>query len=161
MTRSLPDPSLAPFDPEIERTLTHIRQARRQLAFVNSESGLLEEHSNLLSPSIRDHHSLINEETLYSSMGSAEISVSDSGDDTMADLPRRITLREAGAPDINLQPIKIQYPALDPNFELKTGTINLLPKYNGLPGEDPWCTKLQSHFCNSSQLTSKCTGSSK
>ncbi|KAL4373212.1 hypothetical protein AHAS_Ahas05G0059200, partial [Arachis hypogaea] len=26
---------------------------------------------------------------------------------------------------------------LDPNFELKPGTINLLPKYNGLPGKDP------------------------
>ncbi|QHO41637.1 uncharacterized protein LOC107488621 isoform X1 [Arachis duranensis] len=24
-----------------------------------------------------------------------------------------------------------------------------------------WCTKFQSHFCNSAQLTSKCTGSSK
>ncbi|KAL4329323.1 hypothetical protein AHAS_Ahas13G0288600 [Arachis hypogaea] len=137
MTRSLPDPSLAPFNPEIESTLTHIRQARHRLAFVNSESGLLEENTNSLSPSIRDHHSSINEETLYSSVGSAEISVSDSDDDTMADPPRRITLREAGAPDINLQPIQIRYPDLDPNFELKTATINLLPKYNGLSEEDP------------------------
>ncbi|KAL4337292.1 hypothetical protein AHAS_Ahas12G0095600 [Arachis hypogaea] len=55
----------------------------------------------------------------------------------MADPPHRITLREARSPDINLQPIQIRYPSLDPNFELKIGTINLLPKYNGLPGEDP------------------------
>ncbi|KAL4344639.1 hypothetical protein AHAS_Ahas11G0198500 [Arachis hypogaea] len=85
MTRSLPDPSLAPFDLEIERTLTHIRQAWHQLAFMNSKSGLLEEHTNSLSPSIRNHNSSINEETLYSSVGSAEISLSDSGDDTMVD----------------------------------------------------------------------------
>ncbi|KAL4315440.1 hypothetical protein AHAS_Ahas15G0185300 [Arachis hypogaea] len=70
---------------------------------MNSESGSLEEHSNSLSPTIRDHHSPINEETLYSSAGSTEFSLSDS----------------------------------DPNFELKSGTINLLHKYNGLHGEDP------------------------
>ncbi|KAL4287667.1 hypothetical protein AHAS_Ahas19G0209100 [Arachis hypogaea] len=55
----------------------------------------------------------------------------------MADPPRRITLKEAGAPDLDLQPLQILYPALDPNFELKSGMINFLPKYNGLPGEDP------------------------
>ena len=36
MTRSLPDPSLVPFDPEIERTLSRIRRARCRLA---SEGG--------------------------------------------------------------------------------------------------------------------------
>ncbi|KAL4394114.1 hypothetical protein AHAS_Ahas02G0119600 [Arachis hypogaea] len=137
MTRSLPNPSLATFDPEIERTLTYIRQARRWLAFVHSESGSFEDHSHSLSPPICDHHSPINEETLYSSVGSTELSLSDSGDTIMADPPRRITLKEARAPDLTLQPLQILYPALDPNFELKSGTINLLPKYNGLPGEDP------------------------
>ncbi|KAL4373384.1 hypothetical protein AHAS_Ahas05G0076400 [Arachis hypogaea] len=113
-------------------------QARHWLAFMDSESGLLEEHTNSLPPSPRDHHSSNNEKNLYSSVGSSEISLSESGDSTMADPPRRITLREAGAPDINLQPLQIRYPALDPNFELKTGTvINLLPKYNGLSREDP------------------------
>ncbi|KAL4344552.1 hypothetical protein AHAS_Ahas11G0189800 [Arachis hypogaea] len=137
MTRSLPDPSLAAFDLEIERTLTHIRQAWRRLAFANSESGSLEEPTDSPSPSNRDPHSSNNEETLYSSVGSAEVSLSESGDNTMAEPPRRITLKEAGASDINLQPIQIRYPDLDPNFEFKTGIINLLPKYNGLPGEDP------------------------
>ncbi|KAL4300269.1 hypothetical protein AHAS_Ahas17G0184000 [Arachis hypogaea] len=137
MTQSLPDPSLATFDPEIERTLTRLRQARPRLAFVNSESGSLEEHSHSLSPTICDHHSPIIEETLYSSVGSTESSLSDSGDTDMGDPPRRITLKEAGAPDLNLQPFQILYPVLDSNFELKSGTINLLPKYNGLPGEDP------------------------
>ena len=37
MTRSLPDPSLPIFDPEIERTISRIRQARRRL--VLSEGG--------------------------------------------------------------------------------------------------------------------------
>ncbi|KAL4357029.1 hypothetical protein AHAS_Ahas09G0145800 [Arachis hypogaea] len=137
MTRSLPDPSLATFDPEIERTLTRIRQARRRLAFVNSESGSLEDHSHSLSPPIRDHHSPINKETLYSYVGSTEFSLSDSSDTVMVDPPQRITLKEAGAPDLNLQPLQILYLALDPNFKLKSSTINLLLKYNGLPGEDP------------------------
>ncbi|KAL4315748.1 hypothetical protein AHAS_Ahas15G0216100 [Arachis hypogaea] len=137
MTLSLPDLSLAHFDPEIERTLTHTRQARRRLAFVNSESGSLEEHTNSPPPSNRDPYSSNNEETLYSSVGSAEVSLSESGDSTMEEPPRRITLKEARAPDINLQPIQIRYPDLDQNFELKTGMINLLPKYNRLPREDP------------------------
>ncbi|KAL4275295.1 hypothetical protein AHAS_Ahas20G0092900 [Arachis hypogaea] len=55
----------------------------------------------------------------------------------MADPPQRITLKEAGAPDLDLQPLQILYLALDPNFELKSGTINLLPKHNELHGEDP------------------------
>ncbi|KAL4397308.1 hypothetical protein AHAS_Ahas01G0178900 [Arachis hypogaea] len=55
----------------------------------------------------------------------------------MAEPPRRITLKETGAPHLNLQPLQILYPALDPNFELKSGTINLLPKCNELPGKDP------------------------
>ncbi|KAL4287353.1 hypothetical protein AHAS_Ahas19G0177700 [Arachis hypogaea] len=137
MTRSLPDPSLAPFDPEIERTLTHIRQARCRLAFVHSESGSLEGQADSPSPSNRDLHSSLNEGTLYSSVGSAEISLSELGDNTMAEPPRRITLKEAGAPDITLQPVQVRYPNLDAYFELETGMINLLPKYNGLPGEDP------------------------
>ncbi|KAL4329345.1 hypothetical protein AHAS_Ahas13G0290800 [Arachis hypogaea] len=55
----------------------------------------------------------------------------------MADPPRRNSLKEAGAPDLDLQPLQILYPALDPNFELNSGMINLLSKYNGLPGKDP------------------------
>ncbi|XP_015960672.1 uncharacterized protein LOC107484634 [Arachis duranensis] len=108
MTRSLPDPSLAHFDPEIDRTLTHIRQAQCRLAFVNSKLGSLEEHTNLPSHSNRDSHSSNNEETLYSSVGSTEVSLNESGDSTMAEPPCRITLKEARALDINLQPIQIR-----------------------------------------------------
>ncbi|KAL4287392.1 hypothetical protein AHAS_Ahas19G0181600 [Arachis hypogaea] len=111
MTWSLPDPSLATFVLEIERTLTRLRQARRRLAFVDSESGSLEENSHSLSPTTRDHHSPINEETIYSSVGSTEFSLSDSGDTDMANPPRRITLKEAGAPDFDLQPLQILHGA--------------------------------------------------
>ncbi|KAL4350466.1 hypothetical protein AHAS_Ahas10G0144800 [Arachis hypogaea] len=104
---------------------------------MNSEAGSLEDHSHSLSPPIRDYHSPINEETLYSSVGSTELSLSDSDDTVIADPPRRITLKDAGAPDLALQPLQILYLALDPNFELKSDTIKFLPKYNGLPGEDP------------------------
>ncbi|KAL4315860.1 hypothetical protein AHAS_Ahas15G0227300 [Arachis hypogaea] len=51
--------------------------------------------------------------------------------------PRRITLHEQEAPDIILQPLQARYPNLDPKFELKSSLINLLPKYHGLPGQDP------------------------
>ena len=51
--------------------------------------------------------------------------------------PRRITLKEIGAPDVVTQPLQVRYPDLDANFELKTGLINLLPRFHGLPGEDP------------------------
>ncbi|XP_015955028.1 uncharacterized protein LOC107479403 [Arachis duranensis] len=51
--------------------------------------------------------------------------------------PRQITLHEQGAPDIILQPLQARYPNLDPNFELKSSLINLLPKYHGLRGQDP------------------------
>ncbi|KAI9124677.1 hypothetical protein K1719_004599 [Acacia pycnantha] len=44
------------------------------------------------------------------------------------------TLKELGAPDVNYQPLCIQYPDLAANFELKSGLIHLLPKFHGLAG---------------------------
>ena len=50
MTRSLPDPSLPVFDPEIERTISRIRQARRRLVLSVGESEMsLEEETSSLS----------------------------------------------------------------------------------------------------------------
>ncbi|KAL4328143.1 hypothetical protein AHAS_Ahas13G0170600 [Arachis hypogaea] len=64
MTRSLPDPSLAPFDPEIERTISHLRQARRQLAFGGGE------RVPTNSPTVPEgeSESSFEEETIYSSI---------------------------------------------------------------------------------------------
>ncbi|KAI9072089.1 hypothetical protein K1719_045946 [Acacia pycnantha] len=42
------------------------------------------------------------------------------------------TLKELGAPDVNYQPLCIQYPNLAANFELKSVLIHLLPKFHGL-----------------------------
>ena len=49
------------------------------------------------------------------------------------------TLRELTAPDLTQQPLAVRVPALGDgvNFELKSGVINLLPKFHGLAGEDP------------------------
>ena len=47
------------------------------------------------------------------------------------------TLKELAAPDVDHQPLCIQYAPLDVNFELKSGLIHLLPSFHGLPGEDP------------------------
>ncbi|KAL4394654.1 hypothetical protein AHAS_Ahas02G0173600 [Arachis hypogaea] len=114
MTRSQPDPSLAPFDSEIERTLLHIRQARRRLAFEGSEK----------------------EGTIYSSVDTTNSSSLDLGADTMA-ASRRVTLKEAGAPNFVLQPFHVLHSNLNTNFELKTVLINLLPKFYGFSAQNP------------------------
>ncbi|XP_062109887.1 uncharacterized protein LOC133821759 [Humulus lupulus] len=53
------------------------------------------------------------------------------------DMAQNRTLKELAAPDIDQQPLCIQYAPLDVNFELKSGLIHLLPSFHGLPGEDP------------------------
>jgi len=131
MTRSQPNSSLANFDPDIERTLLHTRQARRRLDYTPSTSAYLEENTESLDVTESDLESA----TSYSSVGTTDTSLHPTGEPHMAE-PRRITLHEQGAPDIVLQPLQARYPNLDPNFELKSSLINLLPKYHGLPGED-------------------------
>ena len=53
------------------------------------------------------------------------------------DMAQNRTLKELAAPDVDHQPLCIQYAPLDVNFELKSGLIHLLPSFHGLPGEDP------------------------
>ncbi|KAL4275958.1 hypothetical protein AHAS_Ahas20G0159200 [Arachis hypogaea] len=136
MTRSQPNLSLADFDPEIERTLLHTRQARRRLDYTASASVSLEEPSETLDGTESDLESTFNEGTSYSSVGTTDISLHTTGENHMVE-PGRITLHEQGAPDLILQPLQARYPNLDPNFELKNSLNNLLPKYHGLPGQDP------------------------
>ncbi|KAH9669232.1 hypothetical protein KPL70_021706 [Citrus sinensis] len=45
--------------------------------------------------------------------------------------PVERTLRELAKPDLNQQPLCIQYVDLKVNFELKSGLIHLLPKFHG------------------------------
>ncbi|KAL0345722.1 UNVERIFIED_CONTAM: hypothetical protein Sradi_4403500 [Sesamum radiatum] len=51
----------------------------------------------------------------------------------MAQNPER-TIKEMTSLDLNQQPLCIEYPTLDVDFELKTGLIRLLPTFRGLAG---------------------------
>ena len=76
MTRSQPDPSLPEFDPELERTLLHIRQARRRLNYTASALASFEELSETLVQSKSDLESSFNEGTSYSFVGTFDIPLS-------------------------------------------------------------------------------------
>ncbi|KAL4330072.1 hypothetical protein AHAS_Ahas13G0363500 [Arachis hypogaea] len=94
MMRSLPDPSLAAFDPEIERTISRMRRARRWLA---SEGGeVVSTNSPVLSEG--ESEAPFEEETSSSSTDSVDLCT---------------------------------------DFKLKTLLINLLPKFHGLPAQEP------------------------
>ncbi|KAI3515815.1 hypothetical protein L1887_14720 [Cichorium endivia] len=47
------------------------------------------------------------------------------------------TLRQMMETDVTQTPIGIQYPALEPGMELKSGLVHHLPTYHGLENEDP------------------------
>ena len=51
---------------------------------------------------------------------------------------RMATLRELAAPNLEAQPLSITYAALDKPLKLNSGFINLLPKFYGLAGDDPY-----------------------
>ena len=127
MTHSLPDPSLAAFDPEIERTLSRIRRAQHQLASEGGEVIVI--NSPVSSEGESEPPS--EEETSSSTIDSIHLRAGN-----MAE-PRRITLQEAGAPDFTLQPYQARHPNLAADFELKTVLINLMPMFHGLPVQEP------------------------
>ncbi|MED6161350.1 hypothetical protein PIB30_059878 [Stylosanthes scabra] len=64
---------------------------------------------------------------------------SDSGTSTMGDVPR-LTLKQLGGGCTTMENQPTRYPKLNANFELKSGLINLLPKFHGLSGEDKTTT---------------------
>ena len=47
------------------------------------------------------------------------------------------SLKELVDPDLNHQPLCIDYPNLDASFELRSGLIHLLPTFRGLASEEP------------------------
>ncbi|KAL2248377.1 UNVERIFIED_CONTAM: hypothetical protein Sindi_2690000 [Sesamum indicum] len=65
-----------------------------------------------------------------------EESLSESEEEIMALIPER-SINDMTLPDLNQQPLCIEYPDLEVNFELKSGLIHLLPTFRGLAGEDP------------------------
>ena len=60
-------------------------------------------------------------------------------DPEATEMAERPTLRELTAPNLQQQPLAVQFPELadDVNFELKSGLIHLLPQFHGLSREDP------------------------
>ncbi|KAF1885895.1 hypothetical protein Lal_00043298 [Lupinus albus] len=61
--------------------------------------------------------------------------------------PRERTLRELAAPDFTYDNLCIQYE--DVPYVLKTGLIHLLPKFNGLAGQDPHKHLKEFHIVSS------------
>ena len=48
------------------------------------------------------------------------------------------TLRELVTPNLEAQPMSVTYAALDKPLKLNSRFINLLPKFHGLAGDDPY-----------------------
>ncbi|CAJ2672885.1 unnamed protein product [Trifolium pratense] len=117
MTRSAGQSQLELPDPEIERTL----HARKRLNRANSvHSGNID--SNTISDSESDYfHTLFNSDSELEHQNMAA----------------EQTLRQLAAPDVNYNGLCIEYAEVDVPFELKSGLIHLLPRFNGLAGEDP------------------------
>ncbi|MED6140914.1 hypothetical protein PIB30_098175, partial [Stylosanthes scabra] len=125
MLRSNSDPNLLLFDPKIERTLRHARQVRRR---VELENTLRSQATRLAS----DNDSIYSFDSDFESRTSS----SDTGTFTMGDVPR-LTLKQLGGASTALENQPTRYAELNANFELKSGLINLFPKFHGLPGEYP------------------------
>ncbi|KAL0336560.1 UNVERIFIED_CONTAM: hypothetical protein Sradi_4867900 [Sesamum radiatum] len=101
------------FDPEIEKTARRLRKETKQLKGEASTSSTSKADFELDVPTS-----------------------SESEEEVMAQNSER-TINEMTSPDLNQQPLCIEYPTLDVDFELKSGLIHLLPTFRGLAGEDP------------------------
>ncbi|KAF7826531.1 hypothetical protein G2W53_017695 [Senna tora] len=94
-----------------------------------------------------EHIDDIVEETTSSSDSSSETKkMVEEGEDMAAEK----TIREHNAPPVDQQPLCIAAPTLTVPFELKSGLIHLLPKFRGLPNEDPYKHLKQLHVVCSS-----------
>ncbi|KAL2251406.1 UNVERIFIED_CONTAM: hypothetical protein Sindi_2262900 [Sesamum indicum] len=101
------------FNPEIEKTACRLRKETKQHKEEASTSSKPATNSEL------------------------DVSTSnDSKDEVMAHNPKR-TIKEMTSLDLSQQPLYIEYPNLNVDFELKSGLIHLLPIFHGLVGEDP------------------------
>ncbi|KAL0288188.1 UNVERIFIED_CONTAM: hypothetical protein Sangu_2667500 [Sesamum angustifolium] len=99
------------FDPEIEKTACRLRKETKQLKGEASASSTSKADFELDVPTS-----------------------SESEEEVMAQNPER-TINEMTSPDLNQQPLCIEYPTLDVDFELKSGLIHLLPTFRGLAGD--------------------------
>ncbi|KAL0408191.1 UNVERIFIED_CONTAM: hypothetical protein Sradi_1753500 [Sesamum radiatum] len=101
------------FDPEIEKTARRLRKETKQRKEEGSTSFKPDTDFTLDVPTS-----------------------SNSEEEVMAQNPER-TIKEMTSSDLNQQPLCIEYPTLDVDFELKSGLVHLLPTFRGLAGEDP------------------------
>ena len=116
------------FDPEIEKTA---RQLRQQTKWANqrSSSPLLSKTNTV--PDLVESSSDLEEQVM----------------DRAAHVERSLRVAE---PDLNQQPLYIQYVDLEVDFELKYDLIHLLPKFHGFAGEDPHKHLKEFHIAFSS-----------
>ena len=119
MTRSNPG-ILHPIDPEIDRTFHLLNRIHRRPSFTDTQEG-----SNLTVIDLSDSASLHSDNSEHSSHSDL---------DNTKNMAER-TLKELATPDVTYQPLCIQYPNIDEPFELRSGLIQLLPKFHGLAGE--------------------------
>ncbi|KAL0290673.1 UNVERIFIED_CONTAM: hypothetical protein Scaly_2661400 [Sesamum calycinum] len=101
------------FGPEIEKTARRLRKETKQLKGEASTSSTSKAGFELNLPTS-----------------------SESEEEVMAQNLERM-INEMTSPNLNQQPLCIEYPTLDVDFELKSGLIHLLPTFHGLAGEDP------------------------
>ena len=66
------------------------------------------------------------------------VSLSDSSASSIDKMPNNATLCELATPNLAVQPLSITYPALDRPLKLNSEFLNLLPKFHGLSGDDPY-----------------------
>jgi hypothetical protein len=63
------------------------------------------------------------------------------------------TLRELTSPNVNQQPLCIEFPNIDVGFELKFDLIHLVPTFRGIVGEDPHKHSKEFHMVCSTMKT--------
>ncbi|KAI9085985.1 hypothetical protein K1719_032062 [Acacia pycnantha] len=131
-TRNNTNPEdLLPFDPEIERTILTARRVVSLSHKINTELHSDCDHSDCVhSVDLSDSDSIPDSLVVFTDSCS-----NFANSDVMAERQEdHATLKELGTPDVNYQPLCIQYPNHAANFELKSGLIHLLPKFYGLAG---------------------------
>ena len=142
MTRSS-QATILDFDPEIEKTA---RRLKKEKLKVQQSSADIDEAS-ASSPGLNLALELLSNES--------------DKEEEMAIQNNNRTLRELATPNLNQQPLCIEYPNLDAAFELKSGLIHLLPTFRGLTGEDPYkhlkefhvvCSTMKPHGITEEQI---------
>ncbi|KAK4270766.1 hypothetical protein QN277_019538 [Acacia crassicarpa] len=130
MTRSSSE-KLFDFDPEIERTF-HQRRRTRVSTFVGNSSSV--------KPIVESFESKVNMDGDNNAIPNAH-AVVNAGNNVNPNahvVNPTMTINELGSPDLHFQNWCINYPDINVNFELKSGLIHLLPKFNGLSGEEAY-----------------------